>query len=77
MTARSSKCSVIAALLSMLVPKPQFHTNPNFAHKFFFLSDFCPKTTEPIRFLKSCMKNQLKLIIPKRCGFWSKKGSNI
>ena len=38
---------------------------------------FGPKTSEPISFWKSCRKNQLKLIIPKKCGFWSRKGSNI
>ena len=38
---------------------------------------FGHKTTEPICFRKSCMKNQRKLIISKICGFRSRKGSNI
>ena len=45
--------------------------------KFSWLIWSGPKTTEPIRFQKSCMKNQLKLVIPKKCGFWSRKGSKI
>ena len=38
---------------------------------------FGTETTEPIRFQKSFMKNQIKLIIPKKCWFWFWKGSNI
>ena len=36
-----------------------------------FLARFGPKTTEPICFQKFCMTYQLKLIIPKKCGFQS------
>ena len=47
-----------------------------------FLRNFFPewfghKEIEHIRFWKSYMKNQLKLIFPKECGIWSRKGSNI
>ena len=42
-----------------------------------FLEWFDPKTTERISFQKSCTKNQLKLIIPKKYWFRSQKGQNI
>ena len=42
-----------------------------------FPDSFGHKTIEPIWFWKDFMKNQLKLIFPKKCGFRSWKGSNI
>ena len=84
MTARFSKWSVTAALLAMLVPKPklQMGQRKNLLWKYKFLPKsfpewFGPQTTEPISFWKSCLKNQFKLIIPKKCWFWSRKGLNI
>ena len=35
---------------------------------------FVHKTIEPVRIWKSCIMNQLKLIFPKKCWFWSWKG---
>ena len=43
----------------------------------FFPEWFGPKEIERIRFWNSYIKNQLKLIFTKDCGFWSQKGSNI
>ena len=43
----------------------------------FFPDWFGHKTIEPIRFWKSCMKHQFRLIFPRKLGFWSQKGVNI
>ena len=84
MTARCLNCSATSSLLSMLVPKPQFERGlrkklpqkSKFRLKI-LIRNLVLKTIEHFGFWKSCMTNQLKLIFPKKHGFWSWKGSNI
>ena len=85
LTARSSKCSVTAALLSLLVRKANF--SGEIENNFFFKSKFCPQNFFRIGLVQNKLKLyifemdfmtiQLKLTVPKKCGFWSRKGSNI
>ena len=52
-------------------------TKIQFSPQKFFTEWFCHKPIEPICFWKFFMKNELKLMFPKKCGFRTRKGSNI
>ena len=84
-TARSSKCSVTAALLSMLVGKTQFQRRnwkyllqkSKFCPEIFFLSGLVQNKLKLYVFEMDFMTIQLKMTVPKKYGFPSWKGSNI
>ena len=84
-TAKSSKCIVTAALLSMLVQKTQFQgkIENNFCKKskfgpdIFFLRGLVHNKLKLYVFKVDFMTNQLKLTVSKKCWFQSWKGSII
>ena len=83
-TAGSSEGRLLPASHSIVLKKNNFrrekekksHTNPNFPSEFFFWRVWSFNFWT-YWFSKYFMKNLIKLIFPKKCGFWPQKGSNV